>query len=103
MAAVREFLAGADLFDLSMGATAANFRCAASTMQNALKDRGTTWQELIAEERQRRFHEAAEAKPGASGAYFTDACGYWDSTTFYSAFKSWYGYSFKEWRQKQAA
>lgn len=95
----RQFLQQADLFQIAPEHLEDHLGMTHRSLRRWLQQCGTTYRELVAEERKRRAAIALEQNPGMGFIELADVCGYQDHVSMQRVFKQWFGVTLTEWRR----
>lgn len=99
---LRATLATLDLRYSGLRAMAEHYEVSPGTLHNRLKAAGTNWESELRAEKIRRFEEEAATGEIKHGYEYAKRLGFWETGSFYPAFKNWYGIGFCEWRRQRA-
>ncbi len=97
-AVLRQMKAG----QMSSEVAASRLHMSRNSLWRRLAAEGEAWNEMLERERRRRCEEAI-ASGTRAGKRLADICGYSSTAGFYIAFNNWYGFSFAEFKRRQAA
>lgn len=104
LAMVRSVLRNADLSDCTMRMVERLLEVPFSTIRYRLTLVGTTWEQLKAEERERRLRMILEAPGRIDPVTAADVVGFRELNSFYRFFTDRMGMTYTDWRlQRQAA
>lgn len=102
-ARVADYLTTAELEGITLDDVAADLNLPPAHLKQYLVNAGTNWRRILADERRRRLDEALQSHTSENIHDYTDLLGYSDQQTFCKMFQSWYGQTFRDWKNARRA
>ena len=93
---VVDILSHADLARIRVNDVRESIGIGRRGLEQRLEREGTTYAELLREERMRRCRAMLERNPYCDGYRLAKTCGYLKVSNAYQAFKRWYGIGWKD-------